>query len=157
MTYKLIFENFRRFLLTEQKVSYSAVVLDDESVQKLKDAAIDFGVPEGFVFKTKAGEPLPHHMTITLGPLGDFSTNYPVGEPITLKATHIGKNERADEGAMAVKVEPPAAISKKIAFPHITLAIPEGGKPFFSNKIPEENFKELSEKIELKGKVEEVK
>lgn len=113
---KLIMENFNRFLLTEQKVRYSAVVLDDESVQKLKDAAIDFGVPEGFVFKTKAGEPLPHHMTITLGPLGDFSTNYPVGEPITLKATHIGKNERADEradeGAMAVKVEPPAAISE---------------------------------------------
>ena len=54
MTYKLIFENFRRFLLTEQKVSYSGVVLDDESVQKLKEAAKKFGVPEGFVFKTKA-------------------------------------------------------------------------------------------------------
>ena len=150
---KLIMENFNRFLLTEQKVSYSGVVLDGESVQKLKEAAGEFGVPEGFVFETKAGEPLPHHMTITLGPLGDFSTNYPVGEPITLKATHIG----ADERAMAVKVEPPAPISEKIAFPHITLAIPEGGKPFFSNKIPEENFKELPEKIEIKGKVEEVK
>ena len=41
---------------------------------------------------------------------------------------------------MAAKVEPPAPIFKKVKFPHITTAIPVGGKPFNSNKIPQENF-----------------
>ena len=143
----------------KQAVRYSGVVLDDDSVNKLRQAAEEFGVPEGFVFETKAGEPLPHHMTIVpfspiIHPKGkhDFSADYPVGEEVTLIATAIG----ADERAMAARVDPPAAISPKVKFPHITLAIPQGGKPFFSNKIPEENFQALPQSITLKGTVEEV-
>ena len=54
---KLLLENWRGYL-TEQRVSYSGVVLDEESQQKL----LELGVPEGWT-------PVAHHMTITMGPL----------------------------------------------------------------------------------------
>jgi hypothetical protein len=156
-------------VLGEGGVAYSGVVLDEQSVQALKQAAETVGVPEGFVFNTKAGEPLPHHMTIVpfspvVHPKGkhDFSADYPVGGEITLEVLSIGYNDKA----MAAMVKPPAPISKKVKFPHVTIAIPEGGKPFNSNKIPKENFKgpilvkdkKTGEEIPLliKGVVQEV-
>ena len=146
-------------VLSEAKVSYSGVVLDPQSVELLKQAAKQFGIPEGFVHETKAGAPLPHHMTIVpfspiVHPKGkhDFSADYPVGGQISLQVTHIG----FDDKAMAAKVEAPAPISKKVKFPHITIAIPVGGKPFNSNKIPQENFQPLSQPLTVVGTVEEV-
>ena len=144
---KLLFENWREFL-NEQNISHSGVVLDEESKQKL----LDLNIPEGW-------EPIAHHMTITMGPLTDekgshdFSETYPEGAEIELPVVAIGQDERA----MAVKVRPPNEINKKISFPHVTVAVnrAEGGKPFHSNKIPEENFKPSSG-ITLRGLVAEV-
>ena len=144
---KLILENWRQYL-TEQKISYSGVVLDEESKQKL----LELPIPEGW-------EPVAHHMTITMGPLQhpkgkhDFSELYPVGTEVSLPVVAVGQDERV----MAVKVKPPAEINKKISFPHVSVAVNRdaGGKPFHSNKIPEENFKPLSGII-LNGVVEEV-
>ena len=145
-------------VLNEGGVAYSGVVLDEPSVQALKQAAEQMGVPEGFVFNTKAGAPLPHHMTIVpfspiVHPKGkhDLSADYPVGGEIQLTVVSIGISDKA----MAAKVEPPAPIHKKVKFPHVTIAIPEGGKPFNSNKIPPENF-QLVEPFMIKGVVEEV-
>ena len=77
-------------------------------------------------------------MTITLGPLKEDS-KYNVGEEIIMPIIAIGKDDRA----MAVKVKADGANIK--SFPHITVAInPDGGKPFHSNKIPEENFEKFS-------------
>ena len=134
--------------MTEQNISYSGVVLDDASKQKL----LDLDIPEGW-------EPVAHHMTITMGSLihkkgkHDFSHDYPVGSEIELPVVAVGRDERA----MAVKVQPPADISKKVAFPHITVAVNRegGGKPFHSNKIPEENFQPLTGVV-LRGVVQEV-
>jgi hypothetical protein len=131
----------------EQNISYSGVVLDEPSKQKL----LTLDIPEGW-------EPVAHHMTITMGPLThpkgkhDFSTTYPVGTEIVLPVIAVGKDERA----MAVKVGAPSPIKTK-SWPHITVAVNRdgGGKPFHSNKIPEENFQPLSG-IVLKGKVQEV-
>ena len=144
---KLILENWRQYL-TEQKISYSGVVLDEQSKQKL----LELSIPAGW-------EPVAHHMTITMGPLQhpkgkhDFSEFYPVGAEVSLPVVAVGQDERA----MAVKVKPPAEINKKISFPHVTVAVNRdaGGKPFHSNKIPAENFKPLSGII-LNGVVEEV-
>ena len=63
----------------------------------------------------------------------------------------------ADERSMAVKVTPPGDLNKKIPFPHISVAVNReaGGKPFHSNKIPEENFQPLSGII-LNGTVAEI-
>jgi len=145
----------------KKNIAYSGVVLDDKSVEKLKAAAKAIGVPEGFVFKTNAGAPLPHHMTIVaFKPIvyskgnksHDFSEHYPVGGEVTLTVTHIG----FDNEAMAAKVDPPGPIStKRINFPHITIAIREGGKPSNSNDILDKNFQKVEE-FEVTGTVQEV-
>ena len=57
---------------------------------------------------------------------------------------------------MAAIVEPPGPVSPKVKFPHITIAIPVGGKPFNSNKIPQENFKSLEAPLTVTGTVQEV-
>ena len=144
---KLLLENWRKYL-TEQKISYSGVVLDEDSKQKL----LELPIPEGW-------EPVAHHMTITMGPLlhpkgkHDFSESYSAGTEVSLPVVAVGQDERA----MAVKVKPPGEINKKISFPHVTVAVNRegGGKPFHSNKIPEENFEPLGGII-LNGVVEEV-
>ena len=145
----LIFERWNRYLLLES-VAYSGVVLDDASRQKLLDSV---DIPEGW-------EPIAHHMTITLGPLlhpkgkHDFSKNYGPGDEVDLKVTDIALDDRA----MAVKVEAPHEISKRIAFPHITVAVhrEKGGKPFHSNKIPADNFKPIEGELMVRGIVQEV-
>ena len=154
----VLVENWRKFLKEGPGVAYSGVVLDEQSVQALKQAAEQVGVPEGFVFNTKAGAPLPHHMTIVpfspiVHPKGkhDFSADYPVGGEVELRVVGIGMSDKA----MAAMVEPPAPISKKVKFPHVTIAIPEGGKPFNSNKIPKENFQQV-EPFMIRGVVQEV-
>jgi len=132
----------------DQNIGYSAVVLDEDSKQKL----LALPIPEGW-------EPVAHHMTITMGSLRDpngkhdFSESYSVGDSVELPVVAVGQDERA----MAVKVSTPGAIHKKRAFPHVTVAVNRGtgGKPFHSSKIPEENFKPLSGII-LNGVVEEV-
>jgi len=145
---KLLFENWRQYTLTEA-IAYSGVVLDEESRNKL----LELDIPEGW-------EPVVHHMTIApfaslVHPKGkhDFSKDYPLGSEITLSVIAVGRDERA----MAVKVQAPGEISKKISFPHVTVAVNRegGGKPFHSNKIPEESFEPLSG-INIKGIVEEV-
>ena len=108
---QLITENWRGFINEGPAVSYSGVILDEQSVSLLKQKAEEVGVPEGFVFNTKAGEPLPHHMTIVpfspiVHPKGkhDFSADYPVGGEVELRVVAIGSSENA----MAAMVEPPA-------------------------------------------------
>ena len=136
------------FLNEQQNISYSGIVLDEESKQKL----LSLEIPEDW-------EPVAHHMTITLGSLvhkkgkHDFSGTYTLGSEVELSVVAVGRDERA----MAVKVQPPSEISSKISFPHITVAVNRegGGKPFHSNKIPEENFEPLSG-LKLKGIVQEV-
>lgn len=141
---KRLIENWRRHLKEEhQSISYSGIVLDEESRQKL----LSLPIPEGW-------EPIAHHMTITKGPLKDsLAETYKVGDVMTLTAISLGQDERA----MAVKVKPPGEVSNHISFPHVTIAVNRdvGGKPFHSNEIPEENFKP-QETIFLSGVVTEV-
>ena len=145
---KLLLENWRQYLLTEA-IAYSGVVLDEDSRNKL----LELEIPAGW-------EPVAHHMTIApfaplVHPKGkhDFSQDYPLGSEVILPLIAIGQDERA----MAVKVQAPGPISKKVKFPHITVAVNReaGGKPKHSNQISEEYFKPLSG-ITLKGIVEEV-
>jgi hypothetical protein len=130
-----------------KNVNYSAVVLDDES----RNYLLSLPMPEGW-------KPFAHHMTITLGALvhpkgkHDFSENYSVGDKVTLPIIAIGRDDRV----MAVKVKAEGTNLKHTKFPHVTVAInPDGGKPFHSQKIPEENFK--PHKGTLTGIVTEVK
>ena len=117
-----------------KNISYSAIVLDAESRDKL----LSLDIPKGW-------KPIAHHMTINLGPLKENS-QYSVGDVVSMNITAIGIDDRA----MAVKVDAERDDDK---FAHVTIATsPDGGKPFHSNQI--ENFKKYSGK--LSGVVEEV-
>ena len=124
------------------KVLYSAVVLDDESKNKLI-AALQSKLPEGWTVYA-------HHMTIVFGKgLEDKSE---IGKSVTLLATELGLSNKA----MAVKVEGYPTNNK---IPHITVAVntADGGKPYNSNQIKEWQGLELTETLELRGVVTEIK
>lgn len=110
--------NYNKFTV-ERKISYSGVVLDEESRNKLLKL---FNIPEGW-------DVIAHHMTIKLGELDDKSL---IGKKIRMKVTKVGKNDKV----MAVMVEP-EGIKSINKVPHITLAVNRkaGGKPVMSNKI----------------------
>jgi len=124
--------HLRNVFNLKKSISYSAIVLDEESRNKLLGL-----VPEGW-------KPIAHHMTIKLGPLRD--SKYKVGDKVSMNITAIGIDDRA----MAVKVDVERDDDK---FAHVTIAVnPDGGKPFHSNQI--KDFEKYSGK--LSGVVEEV-
>jgi len=134
-------------------ISYSALVLDEPSRTSLIGMLGD-AIPGNW-------EVVAHHMTITMGPLlhpkgkHDFSQTYVSGETFDLPVTSVGMDGRA----MAVQVMAPFPINRKTKFPHVTVAVnrEEGGKPFHSNKIPIESFKDISHwGLVLRGQVMEI-
>lgn len=143
---KLLLETWKSYLIEQASVSYSAVVLDDNSISKLKQEANKI-IPKDFVYETKSGEQLPHHMTINMGPLK--MDGYKVGDKIDLKVVGFG----ISKDAIAAEVSPPYPIDSK-SRPHITIAIPIGGKPFMSNKI--ETWNKIEQPFVVSGIVEEV-
>ena len=122
------------------KVSYSAVVLDDQSRTKLLQH-FQSNIPEGW-------EDIAHHMTINMGELDKQYERY-LGMKVKLRVTHIGISDMV----IAVGVEGFPTVNK---IPHITVAVnrKEGGKPFMSNKIT--NWQPVQFSVELDGTVEEV-
>jgi hypothetical protein len=137
-------------------ISYSGIVLTDDSQQNLVASLIDMIPPDW--------EIVAHHMTICLGPLvhpTKASHNYSdfgvPGTPYDLRVTAIGASEKA----MAVMVDSPFPTQneQKGGFAHITIAVNRaaGGKPFDSNKIALANFEDISNRnLIVKGHVEEV-
>ena len=118
------------------KLLYSAIVLDNQSKEKLINA---FTLPYKW-------QPVAHHMTIGFKePVPNHLRN-DIGKTVQLLVKEIG----ISTDAMAVKV---LGYHSSNNIPHITLAIPEGGKPFNSNFIT--NWKPCSKMI-VTGKVQEV-
>ena len=125
-------------------ISYSAVVLDDISHQKLV-AVFKPMIPEGW-------DIFAHHMTIKLGALDENSQAKRAmieGKTIILKVIDYA----IDDKVMAVGVSGYESMNAK---PHITLAVnkKEGGKPVMSNYL--KDWKEVIIPLELTGKVTEV-
>jgi len=122
-----------------EKLLYSAVVLDNESKENLINA---FTLPSKW-------QPVAHHMTIGFKePIPDYLRN-DIGKTVQLTVKEIG----ISTDAMAVKV---SGYHSNNEIPHITLAIPEGGKPFNSNFITNWTPCSPSKRILLTGKVEEI-
>ena len=118
------------------KLLFSAVVLDNQSKEKLINA---FTLPYNW-------QPIAHHMTIGFKePVPDFLRK-DIGKTVELLTRAVG----ISTDAMAVKVLGYHSFNN---IPHITLAIPKGGKPFNSNFITNWNH---CAKIPLTGKVEEI-
>jgi hypothetical protein len=128
-------------VLTEEqsyKVSYSAVVLDPQSRDRILN---HLSIPNDW-------KVICHHMTIKMGELPEELKNKK-GEKVSLKVTKLGKSDKA----MAVGID--TGLSQN-AIPHITVAInaSAGAKPKDSNDIKE--WTDLEESFTVNGRIEEV-
>lgn len=121
------------------KISYSAVVLNNESRNILIDLFKKV-IPDNY-------EIICHHMTINMGEL-DYNMKKYLGNNIDLIVNSIAY----DDKVIAVGVE---GFYSKNKIPHITLAVnrKNGGKPFMSNKLTD--WKRIK-KVELQGIVQEI-
>ena len=122
------------------KIAYSAVVLDDRSRQRLIERFKD-QIPEGY-------EIVAHHMTINMGEIKPEYEKY-IGMPIRLTVNDVA----IDDKVMAIGVEGFYSDNKK---PHITIAVNKanGGKPVMSNNLT--NWERLKRPLFISGKVTEV-
>lgn len=136
-----------RDLLGEEvvkNVSYSAVVINDESRTKLIQV-FQRMIPEGW-------EVIAHHMTIKMGALQDGSKEKQDmidGTEIQLNVTDYA----IDDKVMAVGVKGYESANEK---PHITMAVnrAEGGKPYLATKLTD--WRKIGFSFEVNGKIEEV-
>ena len=139
-------------------MSYSAVVLDETSQQKLKDFALD---PDTNVKVNSIRLPIHvrdngwkvfcHHMTVNMGELPTHLKTY-LDSDQKLEAIAIGVSDKA----VAVKVIGTMAGHSKNNIPHVTIAVnvKGGGKPVDSNKITQ--WTKLEKPIGLSGIVKEL-
>ena len=92
-----------------------------------------------------------HHMTLLFGKAKDESIQKYIDEHIdtevNLRAVALGESP----DAMAVKIESDVPTANKI--PHVTIAVPNGGKPVNSNKIT--NWEPLDHPINLSATIGE--
>lgn len=127
-----------KLLETINYISYSAVVLDEKSKEKILNRV---EIPHNWKI-------INHHMTIKLGELPENLKNI-IGEVVELRITKIGKSDKA----IAFGVDTEISLNK---IPHITVAInvENGGKPKDSNDI--ENWEYLDVPFTVKGRIEEI-
>ena len=123
----------------ENKILYSAVVLDDVSHRKLLDTFADL-IPEGW-------KEYAHHMTIVFGSGLPEEQKDDIGKEFTLTAKEIGLSD----DAIAVRVE---GYPSQNDIPHITLATAPTAKPKESNNIKDWHI--LKEPLTLNGTVYEI-
>jgi len=126
-----------------KKPVYFGVFLDDKSRALLLDK---FGkyIPAGW--KTYC-----HHCTLSFG---DPSDNQEVFDYI---ARYLGQTVKLEIASVGISGEAVAlgltdCVKTKNSIPHITLAVPEGGKPVNSNKI--DNWEDVGERLAVFGVVD---
>jgi hypothetical protein len=122
-------------------ISYSAVVLDDNSRQRLIERFKNI-IPEGWNI-------IADHMTVNLGEID------PEYEKYLGLAVHLTVNDIAmDDKVIAVGVS--SGINTHNAKAHITLAVNKanGGKPVMSNNLT--NWEKLRRPLLLRGKITQV-
>jgi hypothetical protein len=119
---------------------YTAVVLDVDSVERLKNA---MNIPEGW-------ETICHHMTINMGEFedGPAAGVFRLGDEVEMTVHSVASNDKV----MAVGVR--CQVASKNSIKHVTVAVNRaaGGKPFQSNNLID--WKTI-EPFTLKGQIEE--
>ena len=121
----------------EERIAYAGVILDEDTSEQLL-AHFESEIPESWTRYA-------HHMTVSLGK--SIPNQADLGTEVTLTVTAVGKSD--DAIAVAVSGYP-----SRNAIPHITLAVPPGGKPFNSNKITDWHS---VEPFEIQGQLQDVK
>eukprot|EP01122_Echinamoeba_exundans_P004749 TRINITY_DN14990_c0_g1_i1.p1 TRINITY_DN14990_c0_g1~~TRINITY_DN14990_c0_g1_i1.p1 ORF type:complete len:452 (-),score=98.70 TRINITY_DN14990_c0_g1_i1:39-1370(-) len=135
----------------EELVTYTAVVLNEKSKEKLRKR---FPTPDGWT-------PYAHHMTVCLGSLkAALAAKVPGldGLTVDMLGTHtdlyveaFGESERAQ--AVKVKVTNVPSFNK---VPHVTLSVAPGCRPVDSNFIREWREWPEKDRIQLSGRLEQV-
>ena len=122
-------------------ISYSAVVLDEQSRERLINRFKSI-IPEEF-------EIIAHHMTINLDEIDPEYEKY-LGLAVRLTVNDIAMNDKV----IAVGVS--SEIKSVNAKSHITLAVNRvnDGKPVMSNNLT--NWERLRRPLSLRGKVTQV-
>lgn len=135
--------NFKTFY-ESRKISYSGVVLDEPSRQKILSRE------EITKYLTSEHDVITHHMTIKLGGLHGTPHEKRLGQIETLAVTHVGVSD--DGNIVAVRV----VGDTNNNIPHVTVGVnrKKGGKPVMSNYIT--NWIPLSQPFDIRGKVEEL-
>ena len=133
-------------------MSYSAVILDEKSQEKLRDWAVSdkadirintIRLP--IMIRDKGWKLVCHHMTIKFPGIPEFVKPY-LDSVQHLEAISVGISDKA----VAVRV---VGFHSDNKIPHITIAVGNGGKPVDSNKIV--NWTKLETPIKLTGVVKE--
>ena len=122
---------------TRERIAYAGVILDEDTSEQLL-ARFESEIPEPWTRYA-------HHMTVSLGK--SIPNQADLGKEVTLTVTAVGKSD--DAIAVAVSGYP-----SRNTIPHITLAVPPGGKPFNSNKITDWHS---VEPFEIHGQLQDVK
>jgi tRNA nucleotidyltransferase/poly(A) polymerase len=122
---------------TRERIAYSGVMLNEDTSEYLL-AKFQSEIPEDWTL-------YGHHMTVSLGK--SIPNQADLGKEVTLTVTAFGQSD--DAVAVAVSGYP-----SRNKIPHITLAIPPGGKPFNSNKITDW---QPIEPFEIQGLLRDVK
>ena len=122
-------------------ISYSAVVLDDNSRQRLIERFKNI-IPEGW-------DIIADHMTVNLGEIDPEYEKY-LGLAVRLTVNDIAM----DDKVIAVGVS--SGINSHNTKAHITLAVNKanGGKPVMSNYLT--NWEKLRRPLLLRGKITQV-
>ena len=121
-------------------VSYSAVVLDDMSRQRLIEKFKNI-IPEDW-------EVIAHHQTINMGEIDPEYEKF-LGLSVRLSVNDLAMNDKV----IAVGV---SGFGSRVAKPHITLAVNKigGGKPMMSNNLTD--WQKIKRPLLLTGKVTEI-
>jgi hypothetical protein len=128
--------------MKQEKIQYSAIVLDDRSRFKLFKKLQNV-IPEDW-------EKIGDHMTINIGEIDEKFERY-LGLPVKLNVDKIGIDDNVIAIAVNVSGLPP--IDGK---PHITVAINKknGARPSMSKNI--QKWENLKRPLYLVGKVQEI-
>ncbi len=145
-------------------MTYCAVVLDNTSAELLKtlfrlgvlrhlgleEEHSDPSKRHGFVFYTKNGDPLPHHMTICLGEFDTkLNTLDMLNEPACIWIDSIWID--LDLGVACAGVSDSTSLDGEVEVrssnkhKHVTIALKGNAKPFESNKVLEKTPDESSD------------
>lgn len=135
------------------KISYSAVVLDDRSRERLLKKFGEF-IPDGWEIIGDPNNPdydpvFDHfHMTINMGEIKPELEKY-LGLPVPLSVVSFAQ----DDKVIAVGV---TGFESANAHPHITLAVNRvaGAKPYMSNNL--QRWDHINKSLRVVGKVTEI-
>lgn len=115
------------------KISYTALYLNEKSRSKLKKLTISILNKLNIKHKNSEIYRFAHHMTICMGELqkSKFKSDIKVGDSFDLIVDSYGYDEKLGVLAFKVKTKAPSINNTK----HITVYVRSGSKPYLSNKI----------------------